>query len=348
MVTGVGQDSLRNGILDGHPTRPSRAAKGRVPSNQRDGSGIPPPASLSRRTQTRATPRETAPMKTFSVIGAGRAGRAIARLMRRIDWRCAALACRSAASARAARRFVGAGRPTTDPAAAARGADLVILGVPDAAIAPVWRQIAPHLKPGAIAFHLCGNEPASALRPLPRRHPARRVRVGAVHPLRSFADPRLAVAHFAGTFCAVEGPPLLDRIVRAWGGVPLRVDPRAKRLYHAAAVFATNYVVASLDAAVELLARSRVPRRRALDAALAMAGGTLRNLRAVGLPRALTGPIERGDIETVQRHLAALAARDRPLLKLYAELARHTCRVARAKGTQPARLQRIERLLRSI
>lgn len=293
-------------------------------------------------------------MKTFSVIGAGRAGRAIARLMRRArspavgNWRCDALACRTSASARAARRFVGAGRPTTDPVDAARGADLVILAVPDAAIAPVWRRIAPHLKRGAIVFHLCGNEPASALRPPPGPPRARRVRVGAVHPLRSFADPALAVAHFTGTFCAVEGPPLLDRLVRAWGGVPLRVDPRAKRLYHAAAVFATNYVVAAIDAAVELLTRSRVPRRRALDAALAMAGGTLRNLRAIGLPRALTGPIERGDADTVARHLDALAARDGRLLRLYAELARRTCRVARAKGTPPARLQRIERLLGSI
>jgi predicted short-subunit dehydrogenase-like oxidoreductase (DUF2520 family) len=282
-------------------------------------------------------------MKTFSVIGAGRAGRAVARLMRRAPgWRCAALSCRTAASARAARRFVGAGRAVTENAAAARAAGLVILAVPDAAILPVWREIAPHLAPRAVAFHLCGNEPATLLRPVPPG-----VRVGAVHPLRSFADPDLAVKCFPGTFCAVEGPPLLDRLVRAWGGVPLRVDPRAKRLYHAAAVFATNYVVAALDAAVELLGRSNVPRRRALDAALAMAGGTLRNLGAVGLPRALTGPIERGDADTVARHLDALAARDGRLVRLYAELARRTCRVARAKGTPAARLRRIERLLES-
>jgi len=283
--------------------------------------------------------------RTYSVIGAGRAGRAVAKLMRaRAKWRPLALACRSLPSARAARRFVGAGRPTTDPASAARDADLVILAVPDAAIAPVWRQIAPHLKRGATAIHLCGNEPSTILRPVPPG-----ASTGALHPLRSFADPALAVADFAGTFCAVEGPAWLERLVRTWGGIPVRVNPRAKALYHAAAVFASNYLVAALDAGVELLRRaSKLPPARALDALLGMAGGTLRNLHAAGLPRALTGPIERGDAATVRRHLDALAAQDVRLLRLYAELARRTCRVARAKGTPAGRLMRIERLLSNV
>lgn len=278
-------------------------------------------------------------MKTFSVIGAGRAGRAVAKLMREAGWKIRGVTCRTLRSARAARRFIGAGRAGTGNLEAIRGADLVIVGVPDRRIAPVWKEIFPHLARGTVAFHLCGNEPSTLL------SPAGEARVGSVHPMKSFADPALAVKTFRGTYCGVEGPPLLERLVRAWGGVPLRVDPGSKALYHAAAVFATNYVVADLDAAVDLLVRAKVPRRRALEAVVAMASGTVRNLSAVGLPRALTGPIERGDVDTVRRHLDALAALDRKLLESYTSLGRRACRIAREKGTPKGCLRRIERLL---
>jgi predicted short-subunit dehydrogenase-like oxidoreductase (DUF2520 family) len=279
-------------------------------------------------------------MKTFCVIGAGRTGRSVAKLMRRAGWRVGALSCRTMRSARAARRFVGAGKPLVSNDKAVQGADLVILGVPDGLIRPVWLDIAGTLKKGALAIHLCGAESSRILKP------ARGARTGSIHPMRSFADPALAVRSFKGTFCAVEGPRTLERLVKAWGGVPIRVDPRTKSLYHASAVFASNYLVASIDAAVKLLSRSKVSRKVGIKIALALAGGTLANLKAVGLPDALTGPIDRGDVETVGRHLKGLEMADRRLLELYRELARHTCKVARAKGTPSSRIKRIENLLK--
>lgn len=278
-------------------------------------------------------------MRTFSVVGAGRAGRSIAKLMRRARWRVVALSCRSAASARSARRFVGAGRATTSNPAAVPGARVVVLGVPDRAIPSVWREILPVLRPGTLAFHLSGSESSGILQPV---GPAK---VGAVHPMKSFADPALAVRTFRGTYCGVEGPPELSSLVRSWGGIPLRIDPNSKALYHAAAVFATNYVVSLVDAAVEVLSAAGVPRRKALPAALSMARGTLDNLGHVGLPAALTGPIERGDAGTVQRHLDALAAADRKLLESYVSLGLRACKIARRKGTPGSAVGRIERLL---
>jgi len=277
-------------------------------------------------------------MKTFSVIGAGRAGRTIGLLMRRAGWTPLFLSCRTRGSALAAARFVGGGRATTDNAAAVRGARIVILGVPDREIVPAWREIVRYLEPGTAAFHLCGNESASIL------SPRGGARTGSIHPLRSFADPGVAASGFKGTFCAVEGPPILRRLVRSWGGIPFAVDPRRKPVYHISAVFSSNYLVALIDAAAELMQRCGVS--RPLPPVLAMASGALRNLQTLGLPAALTGPIDRGDVETVRRHLRALSGLPRGLEKLYAELGRRTCRVARRKGTS-SRLKAIEAILRS-
>jgi predicted short-subunit dehydrogenase-like oxidoreductase (DUF2520 family) len=155
---------------------------------------------------------------------------------------------------------------------------------------------------GGIAAHTCGSLGAEALRPL---RPA-----GALHPLRSFGDPATAAKDFAGTACAVDGDPAavrtLEAFARAIGGIPLRVKKGRKELYHAGAVFASNYLVSILEAALRLFEAAGIGRRESTPVLMKLAQGTLNNIARVGIPRALTGPIERGDVATVRRQSRAL------------------------------------------
>jgi len=259
----------------------------------------------------------------LSIIGAGRTGRTLGLLARRAGYEIGPVVCRTAAHARAAAAFIGAGRPGTQP----KGAALTIIAVPDGQIPNVVRSL--KMPRGGIAAHTCASLGAEALRPL---RPA-----GAVHPLRSFADPSRAAGLFPGTACAVDGDPeatsVLEDFVRAIGGVPLRVRSDRKALYHAGAVFASNYVVAALHAALRLFDAAGIARKEAASALLKLAEGTLANVRSVGVPEALTGPIERGDAETVSRHAEALSSQVPDLYGPYAALGGVTVDVAVEKGS---------------
>jgi predicted short-subunit dehydrogenase-like oxidoreductase (DUF2520 family) len=259
----------------------------------------------------------------LSIVGAGRCGRTLGRLARLAGYRIGAVTCRTMAHARQAAGFIGAGRPSTKP----EGAALTLIAVPDGEIEGVARAL--RMPRGGVAAHTCATFGAEALRPL---KPA-----GALHPLRSFADPARAAASFAGTACAVDGDAAALRVLvpfaRAIGGTPLRVKPGRKALYHAGAVFSSNYVVAVMEAALRLFEEAGVKRPAARKALSTLAEGTLANIRAEGIAGALTGPIERGDAATVRRHSAAIDERLPSLNGLQALLGRLTVEIAAAKGS---------------
>ena len=165
---------------------------------------------------------------------------------------------------------------------------------------------------------------------------ARGCEPGSLHPLKSFADPGKAAETFAGTACAVEGSPraaeVLVELVGKIGGTPLHVSPGGKPLYHAGAVFASNYLVALLHAAERLFVQAGIPLDEGRPALARLAGGALDNVKAFGPEAALTGPVERGDDLTVQRHLKALLQSRPDLAAPYAALARVTLELARSRG----------------
>ncbi len=214
-------------------------------------------------------------------------------------------------------------------------ADVVLLAVGDDALPDVVEDLAraAALRPGQVVLHLSGALSSEVLAPLERRG----LHTGSMHPLMTVsADPARAARHLRGATFALEGGfeavRAADALVRALGGTAAMIAPEAKAAYHAGAVFASNYLVTALAAAERLLVEAGLPAEAAREALLPLARATLDNVAALGPAAALTGPIARGDAQTVRRHRAALAAEER---RLYDALARSTLALAKEKGLAP-------------
>jgi predicted short-subunit dehydrogenase-like oxidoreductase (DUF2520 family) len=282
----------------------------------------------------------------LGVIGAGAVGTALARLLFAAGWRAGGVACRRFSSAERAVRRLGAGRPVGSNAEAARGADLLLVSVPDRSIREVAGEVAAAgaIHPGALALHCSGALTSEELAPLR----AGGASVGSLHPLQTFAGADDSGDRVRESFLFYEGdePYRIRAVALDLGGKPLPIRAGDKVLYHAGAAAACNLGVAMVDLGVRLMAAAGIGRDDALKALLPLLRGTVSNLAAVGLPAALTGPVARGDAETVRAHLAAIRAAAPDLLAAYTEATRHAARIAAEGGTlSPAAEREILSLL---
>jgi predicted short-subunit dehydrogenase-like oxidoreductase (DUF2520 family) len=232
---------------------------------------------------------------------------------------------------------------------------VVFVTVPDGVVAGVAAKLAAAgaTIPDTVAFvHASGALELGALATLSDRHS-----VGSFHPLRSFPEPGPPEA-FRGIVIAVDASSdslrrVLNRLARDLGAKPKRVDDSQRAAYHAAAVFASNYVVALLREAVGLLEQSGWTQREALQGLIPLAEGAVANVRKQGPTAALTGPIRRGDAETVRRHLAALAELDAqaglsespPLTDVYRMLGQVALEIAQQAGLEPVAAEQTRRAL---
>jgi predicted short-subunit dehydrogenase-like oxidoreductase (DUF2520 family) len=223
---------------------------------------------------------------------------------------------------------------------------IVILAVPDDALVEVVHDLAMvgPAPTGCVALHLSGALSTDALAPLYHRGYA----IGSMHPLMAVADPWLAGDRLVGAAFAMTGDPVANtaarRLVSALGGVPLTIAATQRPLYHAAAVVASNYLVALTGAAVRMLVEAGVDDEDAVRALLPLPRGTLDNIQQLGVRAAVTGPIARGDVDTVRLHLARLSPGDRVL---YSGLGLELLRLAQAAGLDERRAAEIEALLTS-
>jgi predicted short-subunit dehydrogenase-like oxidoreductase (DUF2520 family) len=209
-------------------------------------------------------------------------------------------------------------------------ASVVLLAVPDRAIAPLAAELAAE---GGIAarhtvLHLSGLQDRQALASLAPTGAA----LGSFHPLQTVSDPSTAAERFAGAYAGVEGDDRAISVAEALAGslrmTPVRVPSVAKPAYHAGATFAANYTTALVAVAERLALAAGILPEVARRLYLPLIRGAAANLE-VGPAAALTGPVRRGDVETVQAHLAALGPEDRTL---YLLLAREALRLAREAG----------------
>jgi len=189
------------------------------------------------------------------------------------------------------------------------------------------------LRDHQVLLHTSGAHAAAEVLGVAR--PAVRA-LGTLHPLVSFADPRLFAGGLRGVAFGVEGDPAAGAVARilvaALGGRALDIAAGDLALYHAAAVLASNYVVALGDLARGLFITAGVAPEDALPALVPLMNSVVQNLAHVGLPGALTGPVERGDVATVERHLEALDRRAPSLAPLYRSMGREVLRIALSKS----------------
>ena len=285
-------------------------------------------------------------MKRFSVIGAGRVGTALGFALTRKGWVLAAIADRNPAAARESRKIIGRGRATTDIRGAARGIQVLFVCVPDDAIEAVARRLARSAADwsGRLVFHMSGLVSAAVLSPLR----ARGASVASLHPVQAFPGKKGGARLFSGIYWGLEGNKEAVRagrgIVKTLGGHSFTVLEKNKPLYHAACSLASTAFISLEGAATALLEEAGIPRNSAKAILRPLVQGTLQNVKKLGLKNALTGPLVRGDVRTVRRHLDVL--RSRPLyLEIYKSLGRQALGFVRGGRVPAGKVRALRRLL---
>jgi len=264
------------------------------------------------------------------IVGAGHVGTALGLALSRAGWPVAAVASRDEARRERFRRLVPGARAFAEATALLDEVELIILAVPDDVIPALAGEL--RMYSGQAMIHTSGALGSEALEPAR----AAGTQVGAFHPLVAFAETERAVAALHGATVAVEGDDelasLLATMAEAVGATAVRLAPGSKTAYHAAAMLSAGGFVALLDAVAEL------GRVAGLDEAgsLAIYGGlaeqALGNARALGIAEALTGPMIRGDVGTIRRHVRALAEQAPDALPLYRALAEREIAIAERRG----------------
>jgi predicted short-subunit dehydrogenase-like oxidoreductase (DUF2520 family) len=273
------------------------------------------------------------------VLGAGQAGRSLARAL--------VVAGTDVVGLHGRRADPAASPPiTAGPLPAALGsADVVLVTVRDAQLGDALRELAAaRLGPKTVVLHASGaTDPAEASLLRAQGHA-----VGTLHPLVPLAHPDRAAEILRGAWMGVDGD---DRAVaaatalaRRLGAHTITIPPGEKPRYHAAAVFAANFPVVVAALAERLLEEAGVSEAEARAATVGLMGAAVSNLETGRAHDVLTGPIARGDVASVQGHLAALAD-DAPALAAYVTLSRAALTLARERGTPLDRLAEISSAL---
>ena len=195
--------------------------------------------------------------RAFALVGPGRAGTTLAVALRTRGWVPRAVAGRAPGDDSVARVAALLAVPARTVAEVAADADLVVIATPDAAIAETAAALAPGLRAGALVLHVSG---ACTLDELDKLRVARPdVAVGSLHPLQSLPSVEAGVDRLPGSWCAVDGPPDVERIAVSLGMRPFRIADADRAAYHAAAAIASNHLVAVLAQAGRVAERAGVP-----------------------------------------------------------------------------------------
>ena len=236
------------------------------------------------------------------LVGPGRAGMSLAIAAANAGHEVIAVVGRTSESAQRGAVMVGAAPLTLDDALPE--ADLLILATRDGAIASVAGQLAGGSLPIGAAVHLSGLSPVRALASLAERG----LDIGSFHPLQTLPNPEAGSARLHGAHIGITAQsPLRERLedlARSLGSTPFNLDDADKPVYHAAAAAAANFPLAALAMAADLFESAGVP----WDAARPLVDAVVANAFELGPRAALTGPVARGDAQTVAAQLSAVAS----------------------------------------
>jgi predicted short-subunit dehydrogenase-like oxidoreductase (DUF2520 family) len=288
------------------------------------------------------------PVRT-AIVGTGRVAQAFGRLLTDAGMPPVAVGGRTLAHAERAASFVSRHAPVRAASIAEIPslADHVLIAVSDAAIAEVADELARGGMTGGVALHTSGARGPELLEPLA----ARGVSCGVIHPLQTIADPSRGVAALRGATFGVGG----DTAAMEWArqlvdiaaGAPLRIRADAFASYHAGAVMAGNAVIAAIDAAVVMLGAAGVEERAALQAIRPLCLTSAQNALDLGPEAALTGPVQRGDADTIRAHVEVLASCPPYVADLYRASGHALVDIARRRGLPESSARAVEEALDS-
>ncbi len=269
-------------------------------------------------------------MMRTGIMGAGTVGTALAVRLSRSGYQIAAAASRSRGSASRLVEMTGSGRIYDTLQGVADNADFVFITTPDDVIPVIANETRWHA--GQYVVHCSGADSLDVL------EPARiaGAQVGSFHPLQTFASIQKAIDNLPGSTFALEAEgallDILKSMAAAIDGRWIKLGAGDKAAYHAAAVMSCNYLVTLVKMAADLWDTFGIPREQAIQALLPLLKGTINNIENLSVPNALTGPIARGDIGTVQIHLNTLEQTAPALISAYCEMGLQTIPVALDKG----------------
>lgn len=275
------------------------------------------------------------PTPVVFIMGAGVVGTALAARMVRAGVPVAGLHGRQAELSDAASALSGVLASSGEIPDILNQSDVVIISVRDERIREVVERLIreKRLNKNQVLLHTSGaNASGDILAPARPFVKA----LGTLHPLVSFADARVAIEGMRTVAFGVEGDPIARRVagklVSLLGARFVVLDAKNLALYHAGAVMVSNYVVALADLGRTLLIEAGVPAPEALPALIPLMTSVVQNLAHVGLPGAMTGPVERGDVSSVERHLEILKKRAPQLVDLYKLVGRDVLRISLQKS----------------
>jgi len=263
-------------------------------------------------------------------IGAGMTGTALATRLWQRGYPIAAVNSRSLGSAKRLASFVRDCTVCDGPQQVADLASVVFITTPDDIISDIAAGI--RWRPGQVAVHCSGVHSIDILEPASRSG----AHACCLHPLQTFAGIEEAINNISGSTFALEGDEaglaVAREMAQALEGNIILLKAGDKVTYHIAAVTLSNYLVALMKTSADLWQSFGIPQEEAVKALLPLLKGTVRNIERVGIPGCLTGPIARGDVETVRKHVTALGKGQSEKMDIYRVMGMKTLEIALAKG----------------
>ena len=263
-------------------------------------------------------------------IGAGRLGTALAWSLAQRGLRVVAAASMIPADAERLAASIGGCKVMNDGQQVVDGCDLVFVTTPDGAIAETTDRY--RWRPGMAAVHCSGVTDVSALDAAARSGAL----TGGFHPMQTFGDPAAAVRSLPGCTITVEAPEPLNRALVA---IAARLECRVNRLppgmrgrYHAAAGYTSQFINALFAEAAKIWQSWGASEEDAVRALLPLAKGTLASIESAGVAEGMPGPVSRGDLGSIEKHVAALAPLGTDVMQFYRVLCDRTIPLGMRRG----------------
>jgi len=284
-------------------------------------------------------------MKRFSIIGAGKVGTSLGSALVEAGYTIKSLSCLTLTEAKESQRIIGKGEPSKNNIQTAKNGEILFITVPDDRITDIVQELdfSDIIWQEKTVFHCSGLLPSEVLSPLRTKGAS----TASLHPIQSFSFKHAPPSILHNVYFGLEGQEeavfTAKNIVHDLGGRSIRIPPEDKPMFHAAFSMTSNFFVVLLDSAVALLKSSGLSEEKAVQILHPLLDGTLNNILDSRIRSALTGPILRGDGQTVKAHLGAL--NKIPGVKdVYRQLAVRALEIAKEEKTLTA--QKIKELFR--